>query len=244
MEKRPADKQRRSSPEGSRRGAAVELQLTAPIAEAPLLREQVYRQLRGAILSGELPRGGRLSPSQLASQMGISTMPVREALRLLEEDGLIEMSARRWTRVASPDWELAEQAYPLFALLEEFAVATGSFFSPEQLDHLAAANGALRAAFEAGDIQSCLDADNHFHAAITENNSNTLLQRMLGDLKVRVALLESAFFQNRHSALISIQQHEDALAAARAGDLEQAGAHIRANWQHGLEVVRRAAAAQ
>jgi DNA-binding GntR family transcriptional regulator len=59
-----------------------------PLADAPLFREQVYRQLRSAILGGELPRGSRLSPSKLAAQLGISTMLIRDALRLLEENCL------------------------------------------------------------------------------------------------------------------------------------------------------------
>jgi DNA-binding GntR family transcriptional regulator len=222
----------------------VELRVDAPIAAAPLYRQQVYHQLRGAILSGELPRGSRLSPAKLAARFGVSTMPIREALRLLEEDGLVEMSARRWTRVASPDWALAGEVYPIVGLLEEHAIATGPFMSADQLARLEAANEELRAAVEAGNVQACVDADRRFHDIFAEGNANATLQRTISSLKARLALLESAFFQTAHSSRVSVRQHAEALDAARAGDLAQAGAHIRANWEHGLEVVRRAAGSE
>src|SRR5262245_46210954 len=104
-----------ASPRSSSSGTAGPI---APLArtqlvEAPPLREQVYSRLRDSILTGELRAGSRLSPAALAQGFGVSTMPVREALRLLEEDGLIETSPRRWTRVASPNPGLADEVYPV-----------------------------------------------------------------------------------------------------------------------------------
>src|SRR4051812_9253529 len=112
-------------PRSSRSRTADLVSLTnTELVEAPPLREQVYSRLRDSILTGELQSGARLSPAGLAESFGVSTMPVREALRLLEEDGLIETSPRRWTRVASPDPGLADEIYPVIAVLEDFALRT------------------------------------------------------------------------------------------------------------------------
>lgn len=212
-----------------------------PVADPPLFREQVYQQMRNAILSGRLARGSRLSPAKIAQELGVSTMPVREAIRLLEDDGLVETSARRWTRVASPDWALADETYPLIGLLEEFAIASGQAPTTELLAEARRANDALAAAIEADDIAACLDADDRFHSTFVNNNPNPILRGLIADLKARTGLLEGAYFRTADDARISVQQHAEALEAAAAGDLTLAGSCIRANWHHGLLAVKRAA---
>ena len=64
-----------------------------------LLQTQTARILREAILSGRLPQGGRLNELDLSRELGISRGPLREALRILEEDGLVESSPYRGARV-------------------------------------------------------------------------------------------------------------------------------------------------
>lgn len=211
--------------------------LGAPVAEAPPLREQAYQRIRRAILVGELGPGTQLSPAAIARNLGISTMPVREALRLLEDEGLVETSARRWTRVRTTSPREAEEIYPLVGLLEEHAVTIGGEATRSQLAAMRRANRDLAAAAKAHDVITCLDADERFHAALVARCDNATLLRTIAELKARMRLLEGAFYRVESSAR-SIEQHQQAIDALAAGDRERAGALARENWSHGLAGVR------
>jgi len=208
--------------------------LTKPLAEAPHMRSQVYDRIREAILSGELPAGSTVSPSDLAESLGISTMPVREALRVLEDDGLIETSARRWSRVATPGAEVADELYPLVALLEAFAITNGDPPTERLLDRLSDANRELESAGAKEDVPGCIKADTKFHATLVSTSSNQSLIRIIDDLKARISLLESTFFRSERVKL-SVTQHDKIVAALSAGDMDAVSDAIKANWLSSLE---------
>jgi DNA-binding GntR family transcriptional regulator len=211
--------------------------MLSPVGEAPPLREQVYESLRRAILVGVVSPGSQLSPASIAEDLGISTMPVREALRLLEDDGLVETSARRWTRVRTLSLSEAEELYPLVGVLEEYAIGIGPEPSRKQIAAMRRANKALRAAARADDVLGCLDADERLHAALVERCGNASALRIISECKARMRLLEGAYYRDE-SLTISLEQHESVIAAAADGDLAKAGRLIRKNWEHGLRGVR------
>lgn len=207
------------------------------LLEAPLLREQIYDKLRSSILSGELEAGTRLSPADLAEHYGVSTMPVREALRLLQLDGLIETSPRRWTRVAAADPRVAEELYPILALLESFALRTAPGANAEAITGARQANDALAAAAKAHDVPGCLAADDEFHWILVHLNPNSALHETIADLKVRIRLLEGAFFRVE-DASDSISDHAGIIDALVIEDMDQAGDLLAANWQRSLHRLR------
>jgi DNA-binding GntR family transcriptional regulator len=202
--------------------------LDVPVDEVPRLRQQVYERIRRAIINGQFAPGERLSVSRIAESLQVSTMPVREAIRLLEEDGLVETSARRWTRVATVSAAQAEELYPLVGLLEEYAVA--------YLRQLRAANRALEQAESGGDVMTCINADERFHAILLEGCGNQALLQTVAQFKSRMRLHESVFF--RHGTRRSTSQHEEIAAAIELGDRRRAGALVRAHWASGLEALR------
>lgn len=214
--------------------------LASQIELAPKIADQVEEKLRGAILSGKLAPGERLSPATIAADLGISTMPVREALRLLEDDGLVEVSARRWTRVVEARVEDAHELYPLVGLLEQFAVTTSGPPASTVLKRLAFANNRFRRAGAHGDIAGCIEADEAFHAALVDSCNNRSLRRMLEDLKLRIRLMEVQFFRVDHT-LTSAEQHDEIVEALRHHDLSRAGRLVRNNWRYGLTVLEQAA---
>jgi DNA-binding GntR family transcriptional regulator len=83
----------------------------------------VYRRLREAIMSGDLPAGAGMSQVSLARQFGISRSPVREALRLLEREGLVEVRVNQRPRVAVISVDDVEDIYALRVVLEPLALA-------------------------------------------------------------------------------------------------------------------------
>ena len=210
--------------------------LGVPVDEVPRLRQQVYERVRRAIVNGQFAPGERLSVSRIAESLQVSTMPVREAIRLLEEDGLVETSARRWTRVATVSAAQAEELYPLVGLLEEYAVGAGGEAPPAYLRQLRAANRALEQAESGGDVMTCINADERFHAMLLDGCGNQALLQTVAQFKSRMRLHESAFF--RHGTRRSTSQHEEIAAAIELGDRRRAGALVRAHWASGLEALR------
>ena len=217
-------------------GQASNLLAETPLTEAPMLRSQVYERLRAAILSGKLPPGEKLSPAALAKSFGVSTMPIRDAIHLLEDEGLVETSARRWTRVVAPHRSVADELYPLVGLLEEFAIVNGPQPSAKQLAALRRQNRELAKAVKERDVGACLRADSQFHDMLIESFENRTLHDVLRNTKGRLLLMEGAFFR-RDPASASVEQHDEVIAALAAGDLIAAGAAVRRNWTHGLEMI-------
>jgi DNA-binding GntR family transcriptional regulator len=213
--------------------------LGGPVDEAPRLRQQVYDRMRRAILSGQFGPGERLSPTRIAQDLRVSTMPVREAIRLLEDEGLVETSARRWTRVATVTAAEAEEAYALVGLLEEFAVAEGTRkITPAYLTRLRQANQALCAAEQDGDATACINADEQFHSVLLEGCSNRTLIDTVEHLKNRMRLCESTFFRHASGPHRSAAQHAQIIAALEQRDRRLAGSLVRANWTSGLNALR------
>jgi DNA-binding GntR family transcriptional regulator len=218
------------------------LRSVGPLRDPPTKRAQVYDRIRDAILSGELPAGTQLSPAALAEQFGTSTMPVREAIRLLEDDGLVETSARRWSRVAMPPLELANDLYPIVGMLESFAVREGERPTPDRLVRLRAANRDLRAAGREGNATGCIDADTRFHSALVEGAGNKPLEDIIDELKAQMRLLEGAFFFHGDRVTTSAKQHDEIIRALAAGDVEAAAEGVQRNWEWGLQGVHEALA--
>ena len=96
---------------------------TLPPAERRVLRQDILFGLRSGILSGEIPAGTRLLEIPLATELGVSRGPVREALRQLEQEGLVEFFPHRGAVVVGVGESEIETIYAIRALLEERAFA-------------------------------------------------------------------------------------------------------------------------
>jgi len=203
------------------------------------LRQQTYERLREMIFRGELEPGTRLSPPELAQRFGVSAMPVREALRLLGEEGLVEVAPRQWTKVASPDPRLLDEIYPIVAALERFAVSTVPSVPIEAINEARAANVALAEAAGRHDVVGCTEADDCFHDAIVRINPNETLQRTIASLKARTRMLESTYYRI-DDASESVRQHAEIIDALIKNDVERAGKIVSANWEMGHAKLRAA----
>ena len=96
---------------------------TLPPVERRVLRQDILLGLRSGILSGEIPPGTRLLEIPLATELGVSRGPVREALRQLEQEGLVEFFPHRGAVVVGVGESEIETIYVIRALLEERAFA-------------------------------------------------------------------------------------------------------------------------
>jgi DNA-binding GntR family transcriptional regulator len=164
-----------------------------PLVAPRVLRHDVLDVVRTAILQGRLKPGDRLLEGDIASQMGISRAPVREAVRQLEQEGLVEIQPHRGTTILGvPDDEI-EPLHEQRVLLEANAVRRAcERISEAELAELQDCVDRL-AQLDDGDYQSVLDLDLRFHATIVRASGYRVLRRMWEsmDAMVRVRSYQS-----------------------------------------------------
>jgi DNA-binding GntR family transcriptional regulator len=214
---------------------AVDQSPAGLVQSRPLLREDVYARIRGWIVEGLLPPDVRLRDKEIAEVLQVSRTPVREAIRRLQDEGLVVTEASRWTKVAPLDTSQANRLYPITWTLERLAVRMSRPPDAERIAALRATNERLRAAMARGDAVEASRMDTEFHRIIVDGAGNAELAGIIGDLKTRLRRLETAYFGGSVTAEPSVQEHERAIAALEAGDLEQAGLEIERNWRASLD---------
>ena len=203
------------------------------------MREEVYKTLLTWILEGELRPGEKLLDKELAESMGVSRTPVREAFRRLEDKGLVESAANRWTRVSDVSVREPERIYPIVWTLEELAVSFAiDALTPEDFKKMERANEALEKALEREDPVKASLADIHFHDVYIKRSGNPHLISILRDLKITYRRVEVTYFEGEASAKYSLDEHHRILAALKRRDSQEAQAMIRLNWQNSLKRLR------
>jgi DNA-binding GntR family transcriptional regulator len=218
--------------------------LTAETVFAPAVQQtlvaHVYDALRRAIVTGALEPGQRVNEAEVARQMHISRGPVREAIRRLEQAGLLVSVPRRGTVVVSLPAEDIEEVYTLRADLEIRAVQRAtSRLSEADLAELERLMEVMRTAGADGDLPALLDADIEFHRNIVAASGWSQLQRMWESLHPRTLTLYTIRTLVEWSPNIHAERHTPVLMALRSRDADHAAAAIR---QHilgvGSELVR------
>jgi DNA-binding GntR family transcriptional regulator len=212
----------------------------AKISNRSTLSEEVHETLLGWILDGELRPGEKIVDSELAERLGISRTPVREALRRLEDKGLIETAANRWTRVSLVSLDEVERIYPLIWSLEALAVELAlPHLGRAEMDLLDEANRDLEAALVAKDPVRASRADARFHQIIIDASDNPELISILANLKIKLRRLEVRHFEVSLVASESMREHAELLTALRGlPGVEAAQRLIRANWESSLARLR------
>jgi DNA-binding GntR family transcriptional regulator len=199
------------------------------------MREKVYDEIRQWIMNGELAPGEKIRDKEIADALGVSRTPVREALRRLEDEGLIETAMHRWTRVSKVHVSDAERLDPIIGALEMLAIElalphlTSADF--EQMRHL---NTQLLSAIQQGDENSARDFDTHFHEVIILKSNNTELINILKELRFKIKRVESIYFKSQNNANGSVEEHNQIISALEQRDVELARHAIRQNWTMSL----------
>jgi DNA-binding GntR family transcriptional regulator len=204
-----------------------------PRVRAQNLSDDVYHLLRNAVLNQEITAGTRLWESDLAEELGVSRAPVREALRKLEHEGLVESFPRRGAVVVSVPEDEIRTFYELRATIEAKAFARACERATEaQLDELGEIVERMHDAYAAADVDGVLDADMRFHSQVMEISGLTILRRAWatfdGPLRLRAwQLIESA--PDPRAAVVESDRYPHALLLERlrARDVDGAAAAAR-----------------
>lgn len=214
---------------------------TVPLSRS-LAREEVYRNLKQWIIELQLAPGEILRDQELALQLGVSRTPVREALRQLEDEGLVITSFHKWTKVAPSRLEEIIELYPVVAALEATALELAMpRLAAADLQELETINAALAQAIAAHAHQRATELDTQFHALIVRASQNMEIEKLLVNLRPRIKRIELVHFGDQRMAPQSVEEHQAIIAALRAGDTNAAVRAIKQNWSLPPELLKLAA---
>ncbi|MBT2499178.1 GntR family transcriptional regulator [Agromyces sp. ISL-38] len=200
-------------------------------AERPSsLRDYAYRELRDAIVSGELAPGERLRDPELEEWLGVSRTPIREAIARLEVAGLVHTRRAKQTVVAPLDTRSVLAAQRIAASLHELAVRDAvPQLTEDDLDSMREANARFAAALAAEDTDDAVRADDEFHDVAVRASANPLLPGLLEQVTPLLRRLERARFASL-AGRGSVADHDRIIELCAAGRAEEAGLAARENW--------------
>jgi DNA-binding GntR family transcriptional regulator len=194
------------------------------------LGELAADELRTAIRAGRYAPGARLVERTLAGGLGISHIPVREALARLADEGLVECTPRRGCRVATlRNVDLAELA-DIRIVLEQLVVERiQQRLGPATRAELIVRADEMAAAARLGDVEGVLEIDDRIHERLWELADHRLLAELLGQLRGRLyAYLRAATLPLVGGQLeLHARHHRDLLDAILSGDADRARAEMR-----------------
>jgi DNA-binding GntR family transcriptional regulator len=192
--------------------------------------ERARRTLRAWILSGDLPPGQPVSQVQLARRLGVSRGPLREALRLLQREGLVHHEHNLRARVADVSVPDLDQLYAMRISLESLAVAISvPLLKAADLAQLDELLGAMNAFAQAGEVDAWEEPHREFHAMLVRLAGERFSRECAGlsDHSERYRRVYIA--RERHLWETGIREHQAIASAAKAGDVDRAAAATAAH---------------
>jgi DNA-binding GntR family transcriptional regulator len=204
-----------------------------PAGPGPAAVDRVYASLRGGILDGSYPQGVRLGEVELAEALGVSRTPVREALRRLGSEGLVETLPNKGARVRTWSPGELDAIEDLRALLEGHAAALAArAVTDSELAVMRRLVEQMEAATGPGvppDFDLITELNNQFHAGVTAASGNPLLPGVIGQL-IHLPIVVRTFRQYSPDRLReSMRQHREILDALASHDAVWAESAMRAH---------------
>ena len=192
-----------------------------PAVDRSLLRDDVYRRLRDAIVDGTFQPGEQLKDAELADWLGVSRTPVREALLRLGTSGLVVALPGRSTTVSAIDANAVRDARDVIAAMHALAVREmAGKLAEDDLDRMREANRIFADAVASGDVAATLEADEILHRIPVTALGNHALEAVLDHFGPLVRRAERLRFDGNGEA--SITRHEQLIDLLAAGDADAA----------------------
>jgi DNA-binding GntR family transcriptional regulator len=195
---------------------------------AVLLRDMAYEHIKEAIRQAQVQPGQPLSETRLSRQLGISRTPVREALQVLAQEGLVQIIPGRAVTVAAPSVQDVMDAVHVRSILEpEVARLAAKHISPEQLRALAEAQEGLEAAVVVANRAAWSLADNSYHEVLSAACPNKLLGDLAMEFRNRVSYLSTDSQGNWERIAACTHEHSKIVDMVTARDADGAAAAMR-----------------
>jgi DNA-binding GntR family transcriptional regulator len=185
------------------------------IPKSPNLTELAYQSVKRYLFDGSATEGTKLTEEWLATQLGISKSPVREALNRLESEGLVSIEARRGAFVRKFSLKEVGDLYDLREILEVHAVGMVKV-TPELLQELAASVAHTEQLLDENNVLAHVEEDIRFHNLIAAATENAELRRVVENINHKSLLCRSKSYNL--SASTAPRSHGKILKALEAGD--------------------------
>lgn len=188
-----------------------------------LLPERIAAALRKAIVDGELSPGTRLVEQDIARRFRVSRVPLREAFRVLAGEGLVSIHPHRGAMVSEvSDAELGE-LFAVRALFEGHAVGNlATRRDPQLMTKLEAMVEDMKSAVRRRRLEAYYALAAAFHDTLVASGGGTVLQRLYGQIRRQLRRYQAIMARLPESPSRSIREHEQILAAIRAGNSARA----------------------
>jgi DNA-binding GntR family transcriptional regulator len=193
----------------------------AAAVDRSLLRDDVYRRLRDAIVDGTFTPGEQLKDGELADWLGVSRTPVREAILRLGASGLVVALPGRSTTVSAIDARAVRDARDVIAAMHELAVREmAGRLSEDDVDRMRDANRRFAQAIASGDVGAALDSDEELHRIPVAALGNHALEAVLEQFEPVVRRAERLRFSR--DGHLSVELHEQLIELLAAGEVQRA----------------------
>lgn len=210
-----------------------------PFARPPTAQEAVLAELRRLIATGEVHPGEQIVQDALALELGVSRVPLREALKILEGEGLVSYVAHRGYFVTQLSLSDLLEVYRIRELLETEAVTIGvPQMTGEDVDRLEEAEADIRAAADRADVITMAQENRRFHFALIESCGQPRLIRMIELLWDATEVYRSVYFTEKVNRDRVDTEHRELVAAVKAGDVATALAVLDAHRRHAIAALR------
>ena len=204
------------------------------------LRDVVFQTLRTAILKGDLKPGERLMELQLASKLGVSRTPIREAIRMLEQEGLARTIPRKGAEVAGMTEKDMEDVLQIRCVLEELAARLScQNITDEEMRELKIAMVAFEEKTREGNVVELAKADVTFHDIIYRAADNPKLLVLLNNLREQMYRYRTEYMKDDRIHPVLIREHKEMVKALESKDQELVAREVRQHLKNQEEVMKK-----
>ncbi|HEY2492582.1 MAG TPA: GntR family transcriptional regulator [Paenibacillus sp.] len=194
-------------------------------------KERALSQIQRWIIDGTLQPKEQLIDADLAEALGVSRTPIREALLLLEAQGLVEVHPGKATRVKDIEKNDILNMYPVLASLHALAAEiTTSLILPEQIEQLKALNAQFAESIENKDTYQAMEFDEQFHNLIVEISDNMYIASFSSSIQIHIRRFKYVFLkQHETNTHNSVQEHAEIIDAMEKHDDAKASMIMKQN---------------
>ena len=203
------------------------------------LRDVVFQTLREAILKGDLRPGERLMELQLAAKLGVSRTPIREAIRMLEQEGLAVTIPRKGAEVARMTEKNMEDVLQIREALDDLAVQVAcDKMTEEQLKNLTLAMKNFENAIQTENLSKIVAYDVEFHDIIYESTDNPKLVTLLNNLREQIYRYRVEYLKEKENYPTLVQEHRAIVDALSQKNKKRVADVMRIHIRNQAEAVK------
>ena len=210
-----------------------------PLRQRKSLHEELIGEVRELILSGKLEAGKKVPEKVLCEMYGVSRTPLREALKVLATEGLVDLEANRGAWVSQVTLKDLDEVFPVMGALEALAGELAcKHITDREIAHIRAMHEKMFAHFDAGELPSYFAVNERIHEAIMAAAQNETLVSQYRSLAARVRRVRYVADKSPESWARSTEDHQAIVESLAARDGARLSQVLKRHLAHAQETVR------